>query len=302
MASNVMMEPSVYSETPHPIVRSKSYDFKRKVKCATRTEHPAKYYYTDFGISCRVPKNVKDPREPPILGGDRTVPEHQRPTGPQNPCRTDVYCLGNLFRTQFLQASRVRLYAHAPYSSPPFIQKYTGLDFLAPLVTLMVQEEPSARPTVAEAFTHFNGLLQAVPSGRLRARLVPRGENAIVGLFRSCQHAIRTAGYVLAGKPALPTPGPVPSTQSTKQHPQTSVAKPAAPDAPRIATAPGTPTAKASGSGKAIDMAKGSKAGKATKLPKPSKDSKPPKAAKSLKQSKPPKAPVGGRAGSSKGL
>lgn len=105
-----MMEPSVYSEPPHPVVKSRSYDFKRKVKCGTRTERPARYYYTDLGMSCRLPPNVKDPREDPIMGGDRTVPEHQRPCGPQNPYKTDIYCLGNTFRKEFLQASRLRAY------------------------------------------------------------------------------------------------------------------------------------------------------------------------------------------------
>lgn len=118
-----MMQSSMYSETPHPIVRSKSYDFKRRVTCVTRTERPVKYYFTDFGISCRLPENVTDPRETPIMGGDRSVPEHQRPIGPQNPYRTDVYCLGNLFRTQFLQVCnpptyvRRRLGTHFHYRS-----------------------------------------------------------------------------------------------------------------------------------------------------------------------------------------
>ncbi|OJT15310.1 hypothetical protein TRAPUB_8106 [Trametes pubescens] len=187
MASNVMMQSSMYSETPHPIVRSKSYDFKRRVTCVTRTERPVKYYFTDFGISCRLPENVTDPRETPIMGGDRSVPEHQRPIGPQNPYRTDVYCLGNLFRTQFLQ-------------------KYSGLEFLNELVGDMVKDDPQARPTITEACLRFKIDVRKTKAGRLRSRIVPQGEHAVAGFFRACRHIIRTAKFVATGRPALPSP------------------------------------------------------------------------------------------------
>ncbi|KAH9858864.1 kinase-like domain-containing protein [Lenzites betulinus] len=202
MTSNIMMETAVYSDVPHPIFRSKNYDFTRNVKLRTRTECPVKYYYTDFGISCRIPEGEQDPREPPILGGDRTVPEHQKLDEPRNPYRTDMYCLGNAIRTQFLQ----------PYSS---------FNWLAPLVNDMTREEPNNRPTIADTCTRFSDILEATPSRRLRSRVVPRGENVIVGVFRAFRHAIRTAVHIVTHKAALPTPGATAKTakKSGGKHP-----------------------------------------------------------------------------------
>ncbi|KAI0633607.1 kinase-like domain-containing protein [Trametes polyzona] len=189
MASNVMMDTSIYPEPPHPIFKDRSYDFQRKVKCGTRTERPVKYYLTDFGISCRLGRDDKNPRVTPIMGGDRSVPEYKRSTEPQNPYLTDIYCLGNIFRTQFLQP-------------------YANLDFLSPLVRPMVQDEPAARPTISKACSDFEEILTATPKKAYRSRLVPRGENPVVGFFKACRHAVRTAMYILTRKPALPTPKP----------------------------------------------------------------------------------------------
>ncbi|KAL1945822.1 hypothetical protein VTO73DRAFT_1824 [Trametes versicolor] len=209
MASNIMMQPSVYSEAPHPVIRSKSYDYKRSVKRRTRTERPAKYYYTDFGIACRLPPDVEDPPEEPMLGGDRTVPENQHAAGPQNPYATDIYCLGNTFRTQFLQACHLR--AYPPDAAPlisAILQKYYDLEFLAPLVDAMVQQDPKARPTIDSACDVFDEILTASPLSRLRSRAKRRGEDPIAGLYRACRHVIRTATYVITRKSALATPDP----------------------------------------------------------------------------------------------
>ena len=100
------------SEMYHPIFRRKSYDFRRKVKHYPRTLAPTKYYYIDFGISRIYPADCSSPREVPIWGGDKSVPEFQdRSNTPCDPFATDIYYLGNLIRESYIQ---VRLHSVLP--------------------------------------------------------------------------------------------------------------------------------------------------------------------------------------------
>ena len=100
-----MMDPTpLLSDVPHPNDLHRSYDFQHKVKARTRTEHPPKYYYIDFGLSDKF-----DPGEPHTarfnIGGDKSVPEYAdlSGTGMFNPFYADIYTLGNLVREHFIQ-------------------------------------------------------------------------------------------------------------------------------------------------------------------------------------------------------
>ena len=104
MAFNVMVDPTpLHSEIPHFIEKGRSYDFKRRVRRFTRTERPVKYYYIDFGISRRYGPDEASPLEDIIVGGDKSVPEFEGTDEPQNPFWTDIYYLGNMIRTDFLE-------------------------------------------------------------------------------------------------------------------------------------------------------------------------------------------------------
>ena len=110
-----MVDPlAVCSEIPHPSLRHrlKSRDLKRRVKFHSRTLHPAKYYIIDFDMASRyAPGNVA-PMEPPMTGGDKTVPEFQNAKRGDlfNTYRTDIYYLGSTIRMLFTQ---VRLHTNA---------------------------------------------------------------------------------------------------------------------------------------------------------------------------------------------
>lgn len=88
--------------------RKRDWSFYGKREVFTRTQRPPKYYFIDFGISRRYDSDNTKPLEDPINGGDRTVPEFQGEGAftPCNPFPTDVYYVGNLIRTQFLQVRR----------------------------------------------------------------------------------------------------------------------------------------------------------------------------------------------------
>ena len=75
-----------------------------EAKHYTRTRTPVKYYFIDYGISCRFDPDDTDPREIPVRAGDKTAPDFS--TGsmvPINPFPTDVYYIGNFIRTDIFK-------------------------------------------------------------------------------------------------------------------------------------------------------------------------------------------------------
>ena len=113
---NIMMDPSPLFPIPfHPLRQTMRRDFKGTAEAAyTRTERPVKYYIIDFGLSIRYDSIDPPPSEVPVLGGDKSVPEFKGDdpskrygglSKPYNPFPTDVYCLGNWMREDFLDVS-----------------------------------------------------------------------------------------------------------------------------------------------------------------------------------------------------
>ncbi|KAI0745240.1 kinase-like domain-containing protein, partial [Earliella scabrosa] len=185
--SNVMMDPvPLLSDIPHPVHGRRSYDFQRKVKSRTRTEHPTRYHYIDFGLSDKF-----NPGQPHIsaisIGGDKTVPEYADPSGLYNPFHADIYTLGNLVREHF-------------------VQKSSSLGFLETLISDMTKTAPEERPTIGEAFERFEEIRTSLSQWQLRSRFVYRDEFFMAKLYRACRHVIRTIIYVRKNYPALPTP------------------------------------------------------------------------------------------------
>lgn len=88
-------------------------DFGGTVKHLTRTQRPVRYYLIDFGISRAYDGSDPSPKEEPIFGGDRTVPEFQGTLEPCDPFPTDVYYLGNLIREDFLGVSDSHITGYA---------------------------------------------------------------------------------------------------------------------------------------------------------------------------------------------
>lgn len=85
-------------------------DFKGPAKHGTRTDHPVRYYFIDFGISRRYNPDDGPFREPPIPGGDKSVPEFRDWNGQLlDPFSTDVYYLGNMLQNAVLKVCSVLL-------------------------------------------------------------------------------------------------------------------------------------------------------------------------------------------------
>jgi hypothetical protein len=105
----------LYPNGYHPQSINRTCDRTGPARHYTRTQRPPKYYLIDFGISRKYDSSSGPPLEAPILGGDKTVPEFQKSTEPCDPFPTDVYYVGNLIRTDFLEVRVQHLQpAHDP--------------------------------------------------------------------------------------------------------------------------------------------------------------------------------------------
>lgn len=120
--NNIMMDPTpLLSEIPHPTHETESYDFKHSIRTQTRTSHPTRYFYIDFGLSWRVPPDDPSPQVLVSKPGDKTVPEFEGP-GPLGRCadpyKIDVYCLGNIIREQFMDVSIITVHGAGIANGP----------------------------------------------------------------------------------------------------------------------------------------------------------------------------------------
>ncbi|KAH9920123.1 uncharacterized protein B0H18DRAFT_1122090 [Fomitopsis serialis] len=188
---NVMMDASaMYPNMWHPQMPIFNRDYySGSVKHYSRTERPPKYYYIDFGLSRKYNPEDGPPRELPIRGGDKSVPEFQGEgyDKPWDPFRTDIYYLGSLIREAFLE-------------------KYRNVDFMRPLVDDMVQDNPDKRPTIDEVASRSELLFGQLSSWKLRARLVEREETAFTRTTRNISHLFHTARHIVRRLPAVPLP------------------------------------------------------------------------------------------------
>ncbi|KAH9931537.1 uncharacterized protein B0H18DRAFT_989848 [Fomitopsis serialis] len=172
MNQNIMLDPKpLYPEPYHPRVIDWTRDLSRPAKHHTRTTHPTQYYLIDFGLSRRYDPADGPPREAPILGGDKSVPEFRNAKEPCDPFPTDIYYLGNLVREDFLQT-------------------YHGVEFMQPLVDDMVQDEPGRRPTIDEVVSRFVDMRSSLGARKLRSRLVARNENPVERVVKGVKHVL----------------------------------------------------------------------------------------------------------------
>jgi len=190
MVRNIMMDPNpIFPNLYHPRSINRNRDFSGRPKQFTRTERPTRYYLIDFGLSRKYAADDLSPRELPIIGGDKSVPEHlgDKYNEPCNPFLTDVYCVGNLIREYHFK-------------------RYSGLEFMKALVSDMTQTEPERRPNMSTVVDRFEQLRVQLSSRDLRRRLVSRREDSISRFFSDIKHAIVSVGYMVRRLSPIPEP------------------------------------------------------------------------------------------------
>ena len=189
---------------PHPLYNHRKSDFTGRTRHYTRTQVPIKYHWIDFGISNQYdPSSTATPVEDRIWGGDRTVPEYFDYKGPCNPFHTDVYYVGNLIKTNFIDVSEK---SQRPLNLLPFSRKTMGFPFMVPLISDMIDVDPTKRPTTDQVVTCFDEISRSLSQWKLRSRVVSKEDSILTGLYRAAIHAIHTTYYLLTRKPAVPVP------------------------------------------------------------------------------------------------
>ncbi len=104
------MDPKpLYPIMYHPADDDMKQDFSGRVKHLTRTAHPVKYYWIDFGLSRKYDPDGPPPLETDFISGDKTIPEFQGQDKAYDPFPVDVYCAANIIRKDFLQVTSVFL-------------------------------------------------------------------------------------------------------------------------------------------------------------------------------------------------
>ncbi|KAJ6507312.1 kinase-like domain-containing protein, partial [Mycena vitilis] len=188
--NNIMMGASeMFPEGYHPRSIKLTQDLTHKANFYTRTQRPPKYYLIDFGLSRKYSTRDPAPLEPTIEGGDKTVPEFEL-YDECDPFPTDVYYLGNLIRSLFLEAGK-------------YTPKLLGLEFMWPLVKEMVATDPSNRPTMDQVVTRFENIKADLSSWKLRSRVVEEKES-LFSIHLIVGHWLRRVGYILRRRPAIP--------------------------------------------------------------------------------------------------
>ncbi|KAJ6461161.1 kinase-like domain-containing protein [Mycena vitilis] len=204
-STNIMMDGQhLFPEGFHPQFYVNKRDAFERAKYCTRTERPVRYYFIDFGISRKFEPG-EETREYPIEGGDASVPEFEvykamsTPSKPDklDPFPTDIYYLGNLIRTEFIEG-------FPPMNIP---RKY-GFGFMKKLVSDMVQDDPTKRPDIDEVVARFDKIQRRLSSWKLRSRVVKEGEITPVHLGRVARHWWRRVKFILNRVPAIPSPKP----------------------------------------------------------------------------------------------
>ncbi|KAI0044693.1 hypothetical protein FA95DRAFT_1623033 [Auriscalpium vulgare] len=202
---NIVLDPSdMYPNSFHPVKINRTKNFHWIAKSYTRTQRPPRYYLIDFGLSSYYDPASGEPLDSVLRGGDKSAPEFRGfPNCPSyNPFPTDIYYIGNMFRTDFIQRS---------HSSP---QKYYGFEWLEPLAADMCHEEPSMRPRIGVVASRFAEMSGALTSWKLRSRLVGKKDSFILGPFRWLRHVYRTTGYIITRTPAVPMPRDEPDSKA----------------------------------------------------------------------------------------
>ncbi|KAJ3720084.1 kinase-like domain-containing protein [Lentinula raphanica] len=193
--NNVAMDANpMYTRPYHPIEPKKRYDWSGRALHHSRTRRPPRYCFIDFGHSRIYDPTKSRPLEYALKSGGYTPPEGLEGI-PCDPFATDVFLLGNLIRTSFLDGDP-RL--HKPSVS--------GFEFLRPLVTDMIADEPSERPTIDEVSARFFQIVGQLPWWKLRSRAIRNSEVPLFKPFRALYHIFWTASMLVLLKPAIPRP------------------------------------------------------------------------------------------------
>lgn len=101
-----MMDASpLYESPPHPWDADMRRDWKGEAQASTRTLHPVKYFFIDYGLSRRYTAAECPPSEEIIMGGAKDAPEFLSGQTHADPFPTDVWYLGEMIKSEFFEVT-----------------------------------------------------------------------------------------------------------------------------------------------------------------------------------------------------
>jgi hypothetical protein len=107
VAQNIMMDANpLYPDPWHPSKPTMRADWSAPAKPLSRSDHPVKYYFIDFGLSVQFDLSAGPPLAVPNEAGGEQVPPEFKGKGyntKHNPFPTDVWYIGNFVREEFIQ-------------------------------------------------------------------------------------------------------------------------------------------------------------------------------------------------------
>ncbi|PBK75025.1 hypothetical protein ARMSODRAFT_502494 [Armillaria solidipes] len=207
--TNIMMDCSqMYGpESFHPQEQDMKYDFSARARHSSRTEHPPKYYFIDFGLSIHYKPDELPATICAVLGADKSVPEFladkSQQTPKHDPFAVDVYYLGNAFRA-FLRRGIAANYK----IREKMLRGMRGFEFMEPLIVAMTEPDPVKRIKVDEAVKRLADIEKGLSAMTLRSRVVYNAEFTILRPFKAVSHWVWTLGLVAQGIPATPKLSP----------------------------------------------------------------------------------------------
>ena len=99
---NIMMDARpLYPDGYHPVRQNYTPDCLSRVSPLSRTGHPVRYFYIDFGLSTRFAAGTS-PYVVGDIGRDRDVPELSDDV-PYDAFKVDIFSLGNVYHKEFQQ-------------------------------------------------------------------------------------------------------------------------------------------------------------------------------------------------------
>lgn len=87
-----------------------------------------------------------------------------------------------------------------------YLQESYGFEFMEPLLSDMVQEDPAKRPLASDVVARFQVIRASLSTWKLRSRIVWRDERRITRVFNHFIHIFRTLRYILTRKPTICLP------------------------------------------------------------------------------------------------
>ncbi|KAI0363711.1 hypothetical protein BV20DRAFT_1039768 [Pilatotrama ljubarskyi] len=172
--NNVMMDATaLYPRGFHPILTHSLPGANGYAPVLSRSGVRVKYFFLDFGISTRFSPDDTSRKVLGVDGLEETVPELSNEV-PYDPFKTDVYIVGKLFRQVFLE-------------------KFSNVEMIAPLVASMTAIDPGARPEAADALQNWKSIRRKSSALQKSWRVKPRNESLLGGVFRDAVSLVGSA-------------------------------------------------------------------------------------------------------------